>query len=47
MFAVYISGKHYANVITQTKWEAIDRAYYQKGGSAVEINRNKYKAKRV
>ena len=47
MFAVYINGKHYASVIAQTKWEAIDRAYYQQGGSIIEKDRRKYKAKRI
>lgn len=47
MFAVYINGKHYANVIAQNEWQAIDIAYYQQGGSIAEKDRSKYKAKRI
>lgn len=47
MFSVYINGKYYASVIAENKWQAIDIAYYEKGGSIAEKDRTKYKAKRV
>ena len=46
LFKIYYKKAQVWSVIAHTKWEAIDKAYYQYATKFPEIERSKFKARK-